>query len=237
MVSARLGLARALRRPSRRDVVQGSDRAHPRWQRPFLPVLLGIGSLCACTLSLELAEPRFANGDLAATSMGLTAHDPWFGSPRERAGVRSPDRAGRGAVHRAASRRDWTTGAARIGIFDRPAVTLAPDLALPSAPAPWVREPERRLVLAPDSSPETRWLLPARYTLAREPSGGPLSGWAGPLAPSPAVPQLEPEEIRLRAPAPPKPVYRPDRVWIPRMKPSGMAAASGELGQAVAASA
>lgn len=41
-------------------------------------LVLGLTLLSACTVRLELAEHRFAEGDLAAASMGLAAHQRWF---------------------------------------------------------------------------------------------------------------------------------------------------------------
>ncbi len=182
--------------------------------------LVGSAGLCACTVGLELAEPRFAKGDLAASSMGLVAHDPWFGSPDERARARPPNSEGLGAARSRAAvyRGGRRASEARTGGAEPQIVTLAPDLALAGASMArnvyWEQGADEGL--RTDLVANGRLLLPDPYGLAREPATGPAAA---------GMASLVPGEVAARPPAPPKPLYPASRIWMPKLKPSDPAEA------------
>lgn len=168
--------------------------------RGLWSAVLGLALLSACTVRLELGEHRFAEGDLPAISMGLTAHERWLDRqprgvapaappPRQIAARRQgrmpePDAAGDG-------------GAERSGVR---LVTLADNLALagPDSLA-------RLIASLSDGASAAPALGPPEVRLAAHRAAYP--GLAtGDATPAPR-------------PSPKKPGYSPGPTWIPEPKP------------------
>lgn len=217
MVGFRLG-AWGVRRVSR-PCDMGSRNGGCRGRRPqalLVAGLVGSVGLCACTISLEVAEPRFAPGDLAASSMGLVAHDAWFGSPGERAKARPRSGEGIGAADSRAAvyRYDPEAHDARETGAEPLVVPLAPDLARAASPARDGGERDHGFGSGFRAGivPADRLSFPDPYALMREPANGPAP--APPDGRSTGIPVSE--SLSAPSPTPPKPHHRAEGTWSPR---------------------
>lgn len=162
-------------------------------------LVFGLVLLSACTIQVELTGHRFAAGDLAATSMGLVAHERWLGDlPEGRVAAPRPGRAttrrrGGGFEADAASNGD----AGHTGV---PLVTLTPDLVLAGP------DSLARLIASLSGGASTAPALgPPGFRMAANTGG---------------VPQLALAKARpTPRPAPKKPQNPSEPVWLPAPKP------------------
>lgn len=163
-------------------------------------LVLGLALLSACTVRLELGEHRFAKGDLAATSMGLVAHERWLAREPDRiaAAVRPSRRVvarHQGRTPEPAAPRNGAAGRSGVRL-----VTLADNLALagPNSLARLIASLSGGGSVAPALGPPEARLAANRA----------------------AYPGLGGEEATpAPRPAPNKPEYSPGPTSIPEPKP------------------
>lgn len=228
--SSPLAAGRPDRPGGRDDVVARPRRALPRSaSRCLWPALvLALASLSACTVRLELAEHRFAKGDLAARSMGLAGHErlvdgrtrgvvptaPQRVVARRHGRVPEPDAAGNDAGR---------IGSRLVTLADNLALAGPNSLARPiaslsggTAVAPALGPPEIRLAASRAAYPG---LVIGEARSVPRPSPEKPGYSPGPTR----IPELKPMAWRARAlrrSAPPPPPARPSMAMALGWRPS-----------------